>query len=70
MQLYFKCVECYWVFKMKDEYDNPATSMGYCPCCGGKRWQILVFDFAGKWLTTYEEVRSWNKHPRQSGLYG
>jgi Zn finger protein HypA/HybF involved in hydrogenase expression len=36
----FKCHECGLVFRLASLDDDPTTSSGCCPLCGGRQWNI------------------------------
>ena len=36
----FRCKECNYQIAI-NEYDDPTTSTGSCPCCGGSKWNIF-----------------------------
>ncbi len=44
----FRCDECEFQRRMDSFDDDPTTSSGGCPCCGGDRWHIYAKDENGK----------------------
>lgn len=38
----FKCHACALTFRLEHPYDDPTTSSGSCPGCGGKNWNIYT----------------------------
>lgn len=44
----FRCHDCGWQRKMRRFDDDPTTSTGCCPTCGGQRWNIYAKDEHGQ----------------------
>lgn len=44
----FRCDECHAQWKLLSPDDDPTTSSGACPICGGRRWHLYAKDEHGK----------------------
>lgn len=44
----FRCDECGWQRKMSHLAEDPTSSRGACPTCGGNRWHIYAKDENGQ----------------------
>lgn len=38
----FKCHDCTMTFRLERPEDDPTTSTGSCPGCGGKNWSLYT----------------------------
>lgn len=46
--LAFRCDACGYQCRLRRAMEDPTTSTGACPCCGGVQWHIYAKDDRGK----------------------